>query len=86
MRTWVRARLNIPCGHCPTVIATGEPLLEIRAPGWAKVRCATCAGEPVPASIDDVPAAQTSRVHFAERIASIRGLAKDFKHAQAGDI
>ena len=86
MRVWTRAKLNTLCGNCPTVVKQGEPLLEISAPGWCKVRCEACAGEPVPASIEDLPTdARTIGPRFAERIASISGLAKDWKHSQAGE-
>lgn len=86
MRTWTLAKLNTLCGNCPTVIKQGAPLLELRGQGWAKVRCETCADEPVPASIEDLPTdARTIGPRFAERIASISGLAKDWKHSQAGE-
>lgn len=86
MRQWALARINTICGNCPTVIQQGQPLLEISAPGWAKVRCEACAGEPVPASIDDQPtAARTIGPRFAERLDSIKSIGRDWKHAQSGE-
>ena len=86
MRTWTRARINTLCGNCPTVIQQGQPLLEISAPGWAKVRCDACAGEPAPADLDDQPTAtRTLGPRLAERIASIKDIGRDWKHAQSGE-
>lgn len=86
MRHWTRAKLNTICGNCPTVVNKGDPLLEISAPGWCKVRCEACADEPVPANIEQLPtAARTIGPRFAERIESIRSIGRDWKHSQAND-
>lgn len=49
MKTWRRATLTEPCGHCGKAIAEGAPELVIAIPGLSRriVRCAGCAGEPV---------------------------------------
>jgi hypothetical protein len=58
MRTWTRARRARICGRCGEIIPKAAPLLEvyIEAGGYSlklpKLRCATCAGIPVP---DDLP-------------------------------
>lgn len=63
-RIWKRAQLNSVCGFCiPTRrIAYGEPALYVKLDGLkdAKIRCADCAGEPVPDGLDEVPAIKTS--------------------------
>lgn len=86
MSTWQRARLTTLCGGCGDRIDRGTPTLVIEGPGWRKVRCAACAGEPVPADIDDQPLAQpTIGPRFEARLSSVRAMAADYKHAQAGD-
>lgn len=92
--TWIRARVTERCGRCGEAIAVGAPLREFRLPQVAgrhgvKVRCAACAGEPVPA---DLP---TAREFFREAVAlaagmprpvqPLGGLPLDWKARQAGD-
>lgn len=89
MRTWYRLRTADVCGRCGEWQAIGSPVLEIGGAGWKVRRCHRCAsqqGESLPAHIAEQPtAAHEMRTNFTDRIASIRGLARDFKHSQAGD-
>lgn len=63
-RIWKRAQLDSVCGFCipPRRIAYGEPALYVKLDGLkdAKIRCADCAGEPVPDGLDEVLAIKTS--------------------------
>jgi len=52
----MRARVAERCGGCGEPIAVGAPLRQLRLPQVAgrrgtKVRCAACAGEPVPGDV-----------------------------------
>lgn len=88
MKTWRRIRLAGFCGVCGDLLEKGTPVLELtRLGAWTKFRCAKCAGEPVPDTFDDDPApvATSIRKQLAERLSSVRALADDWKHAQAGD-
>lgn len=61
-------------------------MLEVAGPGWRLIRCADCAGEPVPAAIDDpLRTRPVIGAQLAVRIEQIRGFARDWKHAQAGE-
>lgn len=83
MRRWTRAQRDIACGRCPALVRKGAPLYELSGPGWRKVRCEMCAGEPVPEVITE-PGAFHQVAQFAERIEAMRA-GRDWKHAQAGD-
>ena len=88
MRSWAIARLDILCGGCepPTHLRKGAPMLEISTPAWTVVRCPDCAGEPVPDVIHGDPrTAPLMGAKLAVRLEQIRGLARDWKHDQAGD-
>ena len=83
MTRWTRAQRDMACGRCPSLVKRGAPLFELSGPGWRKVRCAACAGEPVPDVISD--SGQVYQVaQFAERIEAMRA-GRDWKHAQAGE-
>jgi len=75
----------VSCGFCDAPIQVGDPLWQIAAPGWTKVRCPRCAGEPVPDVIAHHSPTVELRVQFADRIAALRARSRDWKDAQAGD-
>ena len=90
MKAWYRLRAVQACGRCGESMKVGDVAFEIGgAAGWKVRRCHRCAsqqGESLPAHIAEQPtAAHEVRTNFTDRIASIRGLAKDFKHAQGND-
>ena len=90
MKAWYRLRAVQACGRCCESMKVGDVAFELRgAAGWKVRRCHRCAsqqGESLPAHIAEQPtAAHEMRTNFADRIASIRGLARDFKHAQGND-
>ena len=90
MKAWYRLRTADVCGRCGDQMRVGDVAFEIGgAAGWKVRRCHRCAsqqGESLPAHIGEQPTvAHEMRTNFSERIASIRGLAKDFKHAQGND-
>ncbi len=90
MKTWYRLRTVDVCGRCGDSMKVGDVVFEITgSAGWKVRRCHRCAsqqGESLPAHIAEQPtAAHEMRTNFADRIASIRGLAKDWKHSQAGE-
>jgi len=90
MKAWYRLRAVQACGRCGESMKVGDVAFELRgAAGWKVRRCHRCAsqqGESLPAHIAEQPtAAHEMRTNFADRIASIRGLARDFKHAQGND-
>lgn len=55
MRTWSRSAVWFVCGRCAQILPMGSPVLRIVVAAGARVklRCATCADEPVPT---DLPA------------------------------
>ena len=81
--SWVVASRRVPCGACDRSIKAGDPLWQISAPTWRKVRCAACAGQAVPDVITE-PGAVSRASQFAERIEAMRA-GRDWKHAQAGE-
>lgn len=89
MKAWYRLRTADVCGRCGDSMRVGDVAFEIGGAGWKVRRCHRCAsqqGESLPAHIGEQPTvAHEMRTNFSERIASIRGLAKDFKHAQGND-
>lgn len=88
MRAWQRTRVETLCGGCSARIGVGAASLVLTQPGWTAIRCAACAGEPVPTALDtDAQATSVPTIgpRVAARIATVRALAQDFKHAQAGD-
>lgn len=86
MRLWYRLRVSKPCGCCGREIAKDVPALELTGPGWRVYRCEGCAGEAVPADIGPQPTTATVvKAKFTDQIASVRGLSRDWKHAQGND-
>lgn len=87
MKAWQRTRVATLCGGCSALIGIGAASLVMTQPGWSVVRCADCAGEPVPAALDADHRMPTPTIgpRFAERLSAVRAMAQDFKHAQAGD-
>lgn len=89
MKSWYRLRAVQVCGCCQESQAVGQPVLELSGPGWRRIRCHRCAsqqGESMPDHIAEAPTvAHAIRTDFSQRIASIRGLARDWKHAQGGE-
>jgi len=78
------AGTGVSCGLCGEPIALGAPCFELSAPGWRKVRCERCAGEPKP---DHVGESRPGLV-LMKRAADARplaALAEDFKVAQGGE-
>lgn len=55
MRTWSPSPFSFACGNCAAILAPGSPVLQLFVPGLkhAKLRCAQCAGEPVPEDLPD---------------------------------
>ena len=57
MRTWIRARMELPCGSCTTTIQVGAVMLELDLSGTKRARCGACAkrmfGEDPPAKLPD---------------------------------
>lgn len=86
MMIWARLRAAQSCGLCGGEIAKGSPALELAGPGWRKLRCVGCAGEPMPEAIAEQPTtAAVIRGNFGNAIQSVKGLAADFKHKQGND-
>ena len=90
MKAWYRLRAVQACGRCGEQMKVGDAVFQITGgAGWKVRRCHRCAsqqGESLPEHIAEAPtAAHVIRTDFSERIASMRGLAKDFKHAQGND-
>ena len=90
MRAWYRLRTADVCGRCGDPMRVGDVAFEITgSAGWKVRRCHRCAsqqGESLPAHIGEQPTvAHQVRTNFSERIDSMRALARDFKHSQAGD-
>jgi len=85
------------CGSCPRVIRIGDPMLEIRfaflqGPEITKQRCASCAGEDVPElpplerKVNVIqPTPKASAARRQQLLAAVGELARDWKHAQAGE-
>ena len=89
MKSWYRLRAVQVCGRCNESMKVGDVAFEYSWPGGRRIRCHRCAsqqGESMPDHIAEAPTvAHEIRTDFSQRIASIRGLAKDWKHAQGGD-
>lgn len=80
-RQWLLTPLASACGYCGDPIRKGAPVLEIAGPGWRKVRCENCAGEPKPSDIGT-----GKRLAFPKSVAKpLADLAADFKLKQAGE-
>jgi len=90
MKAWYRLRTADVCGRCGESMRVGDVAFEIGgSAGWKVRRCHRCAsqqGESLPAHIGEQPTvAHQVRTNFSERIDSMRALARDFKHSQAGE-
>jgi hypothetical protein len=90
MKAWYRLRTADVCGRCGDPMRVGDVAFEIGgAAGWKVRRCHRCAsqqGESLPQHIAEQPTvAHEMRTNFSERIDSMRSLARDFKHSQAGE-
>lgn len=91
MKTWRRAGHDRICGRCGHRIAKGDPVLELKIPQatFPKLRCAGCAGEPVPADLPplEAPVAITPTVKAPRQssVSSVGTLAADWKVKQSGD-
>lgn len=84
MRTWVRRPMQVKCGRCGELVPKNSPILLIdptpeRAVKHRFIRCALCAGEPVPA---DVPTMEPVRLKVPVRLGVV--VPFDFKSAAAG--
>jgi len=55
VRTWHRSQFSFTCGLCGVYYPAGTPLCRVHLPDLQhdKDRCASCAGEPVPATLAD---------------------------------
>lgn len=87
----MRARSRRRCGSCGGTIDRGAPMLsiEVLADGYAlsapKLRCPTCAGEPVPCELPDLPVHVSIEPTPLTRLgALVSSLPFDYKQAQAG--
>lgn len=87
MKAWERARRVRRCGFCGQTIAVGQPLLARWLAGyeWRKVRCAACAGEPVPADLPEpeIEPARRLRATPIQPLLAVASLARDWKTAAA---
>jgi len=73
MRIWMRLGSALRCGGCGEMMAGGSAVLMLASNaggGWRKLRCPSCAGEPVPA-IPEV-AAGAEAASREDRIADAR--------------
>lgn len=84
MTRWMLAGTGVSCGLCGESIAPGVSCLELSAPGWRKVRCERCAGEPKPDHVAEARPGLELRKRAAEA-RPLAALAEDFKIAQGGD-
>jgi len=94
MRTWRRAVTETICGGpCRQHIRKADPTLEIHIQGLkrALVRCASCAGEPVPTDLpplEERPANTIDPTYKPQRaplFASVGTMATDWKARQSGE-
>ena len=84
MKTWTRARTDTRrCGFCGETIAVGQPVLVRSLAGrdWSSVRCASCAGEPVPELPPLQPVPRAERMTPIQPMLAVRSLARDWKAA-----
>ena len=83
MRDWQRARLAKMCGNCGHLCAIGEPVLILSraAAKWQLVRCAACAGEPVPELPALEPRRPTVLTTPIQPMLAVQSLARDWKAA-----
>lgn len=85
MKTWIHARIEIPCGSCTTTIQVGAVMLELEIGKTKRARCAACAtrmfGEEPPADIPDNtgPVPQPS-LPIGSTFVGMRALARQHSH------
>ena len=86
MKAWERARLERRCGFCGRVIAIGQPLLAqwIAGHSWRKIRCAECAGEPVPENLPLLDARPSMPMTPIGSLTPVGRIARDWKTAAVG--
>ncbi len=82
MRSWVRRPMTVKCGRCGEQVLKHAPILLIdpepsRAVKHRFIRCAKCAGEPVP---PEVSTTEPRRLTVPVRLGNI--VPFDFKAAQ----
>jgi hypothetical protein len=88
MKTWERARVARRCGLCGGTIAAGAPILArwMGGHGWRKIRCAACAGEPVPADLPPLgPVVRAVAMTPIEPPLAVASLARDWKLAASAE-
>lgn len=80
MKDWRRATVETICHGCVVpngmrLIAVGEPILVLTLPGITRksIRCARCAGEPVPA---DLPALEVTQKARAAKVSAPQPLTR----------
>ena len=88
MTEWVRAASDCLCGRCAAPIRADVPILLVIVPGVQKprIRCQTCAVEPVP----DLPAAmERTPIRPSHRMLPLRAwmpsVLSDWKLKQSGE-
>jgi hypothetical protein len=90
MKSWSRADGELFCGLCRRAIRIGEPYATLSADGhsWRKLRCAECAGEPVP-DLPPLEPLETRTDIPTEAMTPLRSIAKaspfDYRNAAAGE-
>lgn len=85
MRTWGRVPRDLVCGHDHTHhLHRGDPLLTITGPGWVKLRCRLCAGEPVPKDLPPLVDPQVALKPMVPIRTGLDALPFDFKTRAAG--
>jgi hypothetical protein len=72
-RKWTQVDRVTHCGRCGRDCLIGAPVLVlVVGDGWRKVRCAECAGEPVPATLAADVAAGPDPQSRADRVEAMR--------------
>ncbi len=96
MKTWIRARIEIPCGSCTTTIQVGAVMLELEIGKTKRARCAACAtrmfNEDPPDDIpDDTFAVPQPSLPMGGNFIATRALARygrsvvDYRRRASGD-
>lgn len=83
MSPWRRRRTSAVCGSCGARIPAGTPLLERTLAQL--VRCAGCAGEPVPQDVPETVAPSRRPVPFTRVAALAARFTTDYAKAAAND-
>lgn len=84
MPQWERAQVDdLLCGGCSGTIRRGQPILVYVLPTRKKIRCQSCAGEPVPQNLS---ALQDQEPSFQPMVkAAVIVLPFDYKKRAGGD-